>query len=185
MLLLHAHGTKTFFAMGIYSLSLISLFGISALYHRPTWQPRQRMWMRRMDHAAIYILIAGTFTPVCLLALSPVTGIKLLQLIWFAAFFGILQSLFWITAPKWLSAIFYITVSCLIIPYFLEIKEALESKDLYLLFSGGAAYIIGALIYALKWPNPSPKYFGYHEIFHLLVIAGAFFHFLMINGLLK
>lgn len=185
MLLSNAHATLTQVATIIYSLSLISLFGISALYHRPTWKPRARMMMRRMDHAAIYILIAGTATPIGLIALAPEHGMRLLQLIWGAAFFGIIQSLFWVTAPKWLSAILYITVGCLVVPYFPELKEVFSSKDLFNLSLGGLIYIFGAIVYALKRPNPYPKIFGYHEIFHLLVIIGAFFHFLVINKLIK
>ncbi|MBC7539992.1 MAG: hemolysin III family protein [Bacteriovorax sp.] len=185
VLLLNAHGTRTIVATIIYSFSLIGLFGISAVYHRPTWQPQQRMWMRRMDHAAIYVLIAGTSTPICLLALSPMAGMKLLELVWSAALFGIIQSLFWVTAPKWVSSVLYVTVGCLIVPYLPELKAALTMNDVWLILTGGVVYVIGAIIYALRRPNPNPKIFGYHEIFHLLVIAGAGFHFLVIYKLIK
>jgi hemolysin III len=185
VLLLNAHGSRTVVATIIYSLSLIGLFGISALYHRPTWPPKQRMWMKRMDHAAIYILIAGTATPICLLALSPIAGIKLLQLIWGAALFGIIQSLFWVTAPKWVSSILYVTVGSLVVPFLPELKAALSMNDVWLILTGGVVYVIGAIIYALRKPNPNPNFFGYHEIFHLLVIAGAGFHFLVIYKLIK
>ena len=185
VLLLNAQGTKTIIATLIYAISLALLFGISALYHRPTWQPSQRMWMRRLDHASIYIMIAGSSTPICLLALSPMVGIKLLQLVWLAAIFGIIQSLFWVNAPKWLSALMYVTVGSLIIPYFPELKAALSIQDIGYLLSGGVVYILGALIYALKKPDPFPLIFGYHEIFHLLVITGAVMHFLVIHKLLK
>ncbi|MDD4975857.1 MAG: hemolysin III family protein [Bacteriovorax sp.] len=185
ILLSNAHGSRTVFATIIYSLSLIGLLGISALYHRPTWRPQQRMWMKRMDHAAIYVLIAGTATPICLLALSPIAGVKLLQLIWGAALFGIIQSLFWVTAPKWVSSILYVTVGCLIVPFLPELKAALTIDDVWLIVEGGVVYIIGAIIYALRRPNPNPKIFGYHEIFHLLVITGAGFHFLVIYKLIK
>jgi hemolysin III len=185
VLLLNAHGSRTILSASIYSFSLICLFGVSALYHRITWRPEARMWMKRMDHAAIYILIAGTSTPICMLALSPMAGTKLLQLVWFAAIFGIIQSMFWVTAPKWLSSVLYVTVGCLVIPYFPELRIALSSSDLWLLFFGGITYIIGAVIYALRKPNPNPEIFGYHEIFHLLVIAGAGFHFLVNYKLIK
>ncbi|MGZ3789819.1 MAG: PAQR family membrane homeostasis protein TrhA [Bacteriovorax sp.] len=185
MLLLNAHGTREVVAAIIYSLSLVGLFGVSALYHRPNWNPSQRMWMRRMDHSAIYVLIAGTSTPICLLALSPVAGIKLLQLVWCAALFGIVQSLFWVKAPKWISSILYVTVGLLIVPYLPEIKAALAMDDVLLILAGGIVYIVGAIIYALKRPDPNPKIFGYHEIFHLLVIAGASFHFWVIAKLIK
>jgi hemolysin III len=185
ILLLNAYGTNTIIPTIIYSLSLIGLFGISALYHRPHWRPNQRMWMRRLDHAAIYILIAGTSTPICLLALAPDVRTKLLQLIWGAAIFGIIQSIFWVTAPKWLSALLYVAVGCLLVPYFPELKMALATSDLWLILSGGIVYISGAIIYAFKKPNPFPEIFGYHEIFHLLVIIGAILHFIVIYKLIK
>ena len=185
MLLLNAHDFKTLVSTVIYSLSLIGLFGISALYHRPTWNPKQRMLMKRMDHAAIYILIAGTATPICLLALSPATGFKLLQLVWGAALFGFFQSLFWVTAPKWVSSTLYVIVGSLVIPFLPELKMALTMDDVWLMMAGGCVYVLGAIIYALKRPNPNPKIFGYHEIFHLLVIAGAGLHFLVIYKLIK
>lgn len=184
MLISRSSDTRTLVASIIYSISLTGLFGISALYHRPTWTQEKRMWMRRLDHAAIYILIAGTSTPICLLALSPETGIKMLQLVWGAAIFGIFQSLFWVHSPKWVSSILYITVGSLVVPFLDDLKAALSARDIQFLLGGGLVYIAGAIIYALKRPNPSPKYFGYHEIFHLLVIAGAAFHFLVVSKLI-
>jgi hemolysin III len=185
MLISRASNTKTIIAALIYSLSLIGLFGISALYHRPTWKPKQRMWMRRLDHAAIYVLIAGTSTPICLLALGPETGIKLLQLVWGAALFGIFQSLVWVNGPKWVSSVLYVIAGGLILPFMRDLQRALSEYQIQLIIVGGILYIAGALIYALKRPNPSPKYFGYHEIFHLLVIAGAALHFLAVNTLIR
>ena len=185
VLLKNSYGKNTFISTVIYSFSLCGLFGISALYHRPNWQPQQRLLMKRLDHTAIYILIAGTSTPICLLALSPIPGWQLLKLVWTAAIFGIIQSLFWVKAPKWLSALLYIIVGCLVFPYLPELKNSLNPNDLELILIGGFVYIVGAIIYALKRPNPNPKFFGYHEIFHLFVIAGAGFHFLVIYKLLK
>lgn len=185
MLISKAHDSRNLLAAIIYSLSLCGLFGISALYHRPTWSPKPRMWMRRLDHAAIYILIAGTSTPICLLSLDPLVGKKLLQLVWGAALFGIFQSLFWVQAPKWVSSILYVTVGGLIFPYRAELKAALRESDLWLIYSGGIVYVLGAITYALKRPNPNPKIFGYHEIFHLLVVAGALLHFLVVSKLIR
>lgn len=180
MLLNSAHGIKTILAALVYSISLVALFGISALYHRPNWKPNQRMWMKRIDHAAIYLLIAGTSTPVFLLTLLPDTAIRLLYFVWGAAIFGLFQSLFWVTAPKWISSIIYVVVGCFAVPYIPELNRGMPLLDLVLIITGGAVYIFGALIYALKRPNPSPQYFGYHEIFHVLVIIGAALHFLVI-----
>ncbi len=183
MLMGQAQDVRHFIPALIYSFSLIALFGISALYHRPNWNPKQRMFMKRLDHAAIYILIAGTSTPICLLKLPMDTGIKLMELVWGAAFLGIFQSLFWANAPKWLSSILYVTAGLLVLPYRAELSDVLSTKDLIFLYSGGVVYITGAVIYALKKPNPFPKIFGYHEIFHLLVIVGASLHFLVISKL--
>lgn len=185
MLIASAMNNQALLASIIYSLSLIMLFGVSALYHRPQWNPQQRTWMRRLDHAAIFILIAGTGTPICLLAIPAESGFKLLAAFWLAAAFGFLQSLFWIKAPKWLSAILYIAMGWIALPYIPEIRASLGSLNAIYLISGGALYTIGAIIYASKRPNPSPKYFGYHEIFHLLVIFGAFFHFLVVRALMN
>lgn len=180
MLISNAHGFKTIVATLIYSISLVVLFGVSALYHRPNWKPNQRMWMKRIDHAAIYFLIAGTSTPVFLISLQPETAFRLLYFVWGAAIFGFLQSIFWVTAPKWISAIIYVVVGCFSVPYIPELNEGMPLSNLVLIITGGAVYIIGALIYAMKRPNPSPQYFGYHEIFHTLVIVGATLHFLVI-----
>lgn len=184
MLVSQSSDSRNLMAALIYSFSLCGLFGISALYHRPTWKPVPRMWMRRLDHAAIYILIAGTSTPICLLALSPEIGTRLLQLVWGAATFGMFQSLFWVQAPKWVSSILYVVVGGIIFPYLAELKAVLSNNDIRLIYAGGVVYVAGAIIYALKRPNPAPQVFGYHEIFHLLVIAGAFFHFQVIAGLI-
>lgn len=185
MLISKANDTRTLTASLIYSFSLIALFGISALYHRPNWKPAQRMWMRRLDHAAIYILIAGTSTPVCLLALDEQTGTKLLQLVWGAALFGIFQSLVWVNGPKWVSSLLYVIAGGLVLPYIDELQKALTPVQMQLILAGGFFYVTGAVIYALKRPDPFPKYFGYHEIFHLLVIVGAGLHFLAVSSLIK
>lgn len=164
----------------IYSLSLIFLLGTSALYHRINWEPQARQMMKRLDHCAIYILIAGTFTPVCLLALGEESGRQLLITIWSVAIFGVVQSLFFVNAPKWLSAILYVIAGYLIMPYISELKDKV---NLVLLIGGGIVYTIGALTYALKKPNFKPLIFGYHEVFHILVIVGAALHFILIYQL--
>ena len=184
MLLPYMRDFRSSLAIIVYSLSIPGLFGISALYHRPMWAPEKRLWMKRLDHAAIYICIAGTSTPICLLALPAELGIKISQLVWGAACFGIFQSLFWATAPKWVSSILYVIVGCLVVPYLSGLQQALQRQDIYFIFAGGAIYIMGAIIYAIKRPNPAPEIFGYHEIFHLLVIVGAFFHFLVVRNII-
>lgn len=180
-------GTDTlndFFILLVYSLSLTGLFAVSAIYHRPTWTPEKRMWMKRLDHAAIYVLIAGTGTALFYFSLPPETKLKLLILTWTVATFGIFQSLFWVTAPKWVSSILYLCAGYIVVPYFSEMHAGLGNTGIILIVVGGIFYTIGAVIYAVKKPNPWPLIFGYHEIFHLLVIFGAAFHFIAINRLL-
>lgn len=168
----------------IYSLSLMFLLGVSSLYHRITWKPEARKFMKRLDHCAIYILIAGTFTPVCLLALGEYSGKNLLITIWAVAFLGIMQSLFYVNAPKWLSAILYTIAGYLILPFIGELKTTIGVGNLVLLVCGGISYTLGAFIYATKKPNFSPKIFGYHEVFHIWVVIGALFHFILVYNLL-
>jgi hemolysin III len=184
MLISNGTSARAVFSAIVYSVSLINLMGTSALYHRVHWKEFQRMWMRRLDHSAIFILIAGTVTPVCMLALSPHSGNQLLILIWSAAAFGVIQSLLWVRAPKWVSAVFYVAMGWMAAPYFSEIRTSLGMNSLILIILGGIIYTLGAVTYATKRPNPFPKVFGYHEIFHTLVIVAAVCHFLVIYRLI-
>lgn len=184
MLILKAGTFVPTIATLIYSLSLIFLLGVSSLYHRITWQPNPRKFMKRLDHCAIYILIAGTFTPICLLALGGEDGKTLLITIWVVAFFGVMQSLFYVNAPKWLSAILYVIAGYLVLPYLPELKVSIGVGNLILLICGGLSYTVGAVSYAIKKPNFWPEIFGYHEVFHIWVVVGAFFHFVLVYNLL-
>lgn len=184
MLLVETSGFTEVLSIIIYSLSVIALFGISALYHRPRWSPNARTWMKRLDHAAIFIMIAGTGTPLCLLAMPEPFGKNLLIIFWTAATMGIIQSLFWVKAPKIISAILYIVMGWLALPYLPEMSAALGTVSISLIIAGGIIYSVGALIYAFKRPDPVPHIFGYHEIFHLLVIVAAALHFIVIAKLI-
>ncbi len=164
----------------IYSLGLLLLFGVSAIYHRPHWNPRPRALLKRIDHSAIFILIASTFTPFCMLALGPKDGPPLLWIVWSTAFLGTLKAVFWTKSPKWLNAVFYIAVGWLFFPYAPEFKQACGPENFILILVGGFAYMIGAVFYALKWPKLKPSTFGYHELFHAFTIVGASLHFLVI-----
>jgi hemolysin III len=165
----------------IYTLSLASLFGISAAYHRPTWKPAARQWMRRLDHAAIFVLIAGTYTPLTM-ALGPADGGLLRAVIWGGALAGVLQSVLWVTAPKPLIAIIYVILGWSIAPYLKQMLAAVGPGPLGLILLGGVFYSAGALIYARRRPDPWPETFGYHEIFHALVCAAAALHFIAVEG---
>ncbi len=172
-------------AVLLYGLGLLGLLGISSLYHRIHWQPSARTWMRRLDHSAIFLLIAGTFAPICLLGMNEESGHKLLTIAFGLGALGIVQSVLWINAPKWLSAILYVAMGWLAAPYIGEFKASLGLVNVVLLLVGGVIYTLGAVIYALKKPNPYPRVFGYHEIFHILVIIAAILHFIVVASLVK
>lgn len=177
VLIIRSQGTPALVANIIYSLSLVGMYSMSALYHVPTWDRKIYLILRRLDHAAIFILIAGTATPICLFGLKGPSGLTLLALFWAFAIIGILISTVWTHGPKWIRASLYISMGWLGIFFFSEIKNSLDIANLWLLVTGGIIYTIGGIIYAAKWPNPFPRVFGYHEIFHIFVIIASGFHF--------
>lgn len=177
--------TIAFVASLVYSLGLLILFGVSAIYHRPHWEPEQRKLMKRLDHSAIFILIAGTATPICLLALPEKEGFQFLTLNWIVAFAGVLQSIFWVKAPKFVTAILYVAMGWLAVPYLSDLKSSLGMDKVILILIGGIFYTVGAVFYATKRPKLVPHIFGYHEIFHVFTIIAAAFHFFVIYQLIK
>lgn len=175
-----AAGFNARLSAAVYGLSLIVLFGTSALFHRPTWAPRARDLVGRLDQSAIFLLIAGTYTPFGLL-LGPGLGHLLLAGVWTSALGGVALSLLWPEAPKPLMAAIYVAYGwsfALLVP---ALFRTTRSPVLGLILLGAVAYTVGALVYALKRPDPFPRTFGYHEVFHLLVIAAAAFHFLAVS----
>lgn len=185
MLVAKATTSMTFIAGLVYSVCLVMLFGISAVYHRPNWSVRKRAIMRRIDHSAIYLLIAGCFTPICLLALSESTGIQLLTIVYVAVTFGIIKSIFWVNAPKLLSALLYTFVGALFIPYISELNAGLGFTNMVLIWSGCIIYVIGGIFYAFKRPNFFPDVFGHHELFHFFTVIGAILHFIVMYRLIS
>jgi hemolysin III len=169
-------GLRGAVAAAVYGFALTAQFAISALYHRPRWGDRARLMMRRIDHAAIFLLIAGTYTPFCLL-LPPETGHPLLAVVWTGALAGMILSVVWPLAPKWLMALLTVGLGWAIVPAFPAMRAALGWGGISLLGAGGVAYTVGALVYATRFPDPNPRVFGYHEVFHALVIAAAVCHF--------
>jgi hemolysin III len=165
-------------AIAIYAFSLSALFGVSALYHRVTWtRPEIRRWIRRLDHTMIFLLIAGTVTPFALLVLDGGFGTALLIAVWAGAAAGIVVELIWVEAPKWVTAIIYLAVGSIGTVGFPAIVSEAGLGAGVLIATGGAIYATGAIIYAAQRPDPNPAVFGYHEIFHVLVIAAAAAHF--------
>jgi hemolysin III len=163
-------------AANVYGASLLTLFLVSALYHRLSWRPTARLLMRRLDHSAIFLLIAGTYTPFCLL-LPPATGHALLAVVWGGAAAGVLRALVWPRAPKAFSAVIYVLLGWVIVPVLPSLRATLGTGGLALLLAGGVMYTVGAAVYATRRPDPFPRVFGYHEVFHALVIAAAACHF--------
>jgi len=177
-LIIAAEGTEAKLAVAIYAVSLSALFGVSALYHVHNWErPSARLWMRRLDHTMIFFLIAGTVTPFALLVMEPPLSTALLIAVWSGALAGTIVELVWTQHPKWVSATVYIAVGLIGAFGFPAIVAEAGVVAGILIAGGGALYATGAIIYAAQRPNPWPSVFGYHEIFHVLVIAAAAAHF--------
>ena len=178
LVLFVAEGGLERLVLGIYALSLAALLGTSALYHRVDWKrARARLWMRRLDHSMIFLLIAGTITPFAVLTLDGPLATAVLIAVWAATVAGIVVETIWIEAPKWVSSIVYVAVGSLgAVALPAIIAEAGLGAGL-LIAVGGVLYVAGAVIYARQRPDPKPSVFGYHEIFHVLVVAAAAAHF--------
>jgi hemolysin III len=172
-LILAASGGKARLAATIYAVAVSGLLGTSALYHRVTWRPATRRWMRRLDHSMIFVLIAGTYTPVALLALKGSLANTILIVMWAGALGGVIFKLLWIDAPKWLFATVYTALGLVTAAVFGQLPAAIGWLGAAGLALGGLLYLIGAVVYASGRPNPWPKVFGYHEVFHALVLAAA------------
>ncbi len=180
-LLRAAPGPRAAVAAAVYGLALTAQFAVSALYHRPRWETRARLVMRRLDHAAIFMLIAGTYTPFCLL-LPDGGGNGLLVAVWTGALAGMVLSVAWPLAPKWLMAVLTVGLGWMIVPTLPSLQGAIGARGLWLLAGGGVAYTVGAVVYATRRPDPFPRVFGYHEVFHALVILAAVLHFVAVAG---
>jgi hemolysin III len=177
-LIVLAKTPKATLAVAIYALSLSALLGTSALYHRVEWsRPNVRRWMRRLDHSMIFFLIAGTYTPFALLVLNGALATAILIVVWAGAIAGAVVEMIWIDHPKWASALIYISLGWVAVFTFPALWSSLGVGGAMLVVAGGVLYTAGAVVYAIQRPNPNPAIFGYHEIFHLFVIAAAIAHF--------
>jgi hemolysin III len=178
LLVYFAAGGRERLALAIYAISLSALLGTSALYHRVNWKrPSSRMWMRRLDHSMIFLLIAGTVTPFLLLVVGGTLGTALLIAVWAGALAGILVEVAWVSSPRWVSVAVYLTVGWIGAIAFPSIVANAGVGAGALIAAGGILYTVGAVVYAKQRPDPSPTVFGYHEIFHVLVVAAAIAHF--------
>jgi hemolysin III len=177
-LILLADTPKATFAVAVYAVSLSALLGTSALYHGVEWsRPDLRLWMRRLDHSMIFLLIAGTYTPFALLVLDGTLAMAILAVVWIGAVAGAIVEMIWIDHPKWASALLYLSLGWVAVASFPELWASLGPAGTLLVAAGGLLYTAGAVVYATQRPNPNPATFGYHEVFHLFVIAAALAHF--------
>jgi hemolysin III len=165
----------------IYAALLAGMFGVSATLHRSDWGPRAFGWLRRADHAMIFACTAGTYTPMCILGLDSPTGMRLLVLAWSAAGLGILRAVLWPHAPRLITSSLYVVVGWVVVAYLPEVRAALDPLAFRLIIAGGISFTSGAVIYLLRKPDPWPQVFGYHEVFHLLIIAGCACHFIAVG----
>jgi hemolysin III len=173
VLVLETETTRGRIAAAVFALSVVTMFGASALYHIPDWAPARRAWLRRLDHAGIYCLIAGTYTPVGLLVLHGSWQTVVLAIVWSGSALAIFIRLFWITAPKWVSAVVGISLGWVGVVALPKIVSGAGWTCMLLILAGGIAYSVGAVVYALRRPDPSPAVFGYHEVFHLLIVVAV------------
>jgi hemolysin III len=156
----------------VFSSCVAGCFGASALYHRPTWKPTVRAWLARLDHAGVYLLIAGTYTPFGLLVMSTRWAVPVLAVVWSGTIAAIVLKLFWVRMPKWLSAGIAVALGWVGVVAFSQLLK-LEVVGLLLVLAGGLLYTAGAVVYARRRPDPVPHVFGYHELFHTLTLAAA------------
>lgn len=168
-------------SLTIFIISMILLYFASTIYHTLNISEKINLRLKKFDHMMIYVLIAGTYTPICTIALNGNIAIGLLVLIWGLAIGGIIITGFWVNSPKWLSSVVYIAMGWTCVLAFTQIINSLPREAFYWLLAGGIIYTVGGIIYALKLPifNNRHKYFGSHEIFHLFVMAGSICHFIL------
>jgi hemolysin III len=173
LLIVGADGDRRHAAAALFASSVAACFGASALYHRVTWTPHLRRWMRPVDHAGIYLLIAGTYTPICLLVLTGAWRVVVLAMVYAGAAAAVALKFAWVDAPKWLAAVLGIALGWAGVAILPQLATRLNPTAIALLGAGGLAYTAGAIIYARRRPNPLPTVFGYHELFHALTIAAV------------
>jgi hemolysin III len=164
----------------VFATTAVLLFGASALLHRGTWAPGVESLLRRFDHANIYLIIAGTYTPFAVLALPEDEGKVLLAIVWTGALIGVASRVFWVGTPRWLSTTLYVVVGWVVIFFIPDLIEGAGVGVVVLVAVGGILYTLGAIVYATKRPNPSLRRYGFHEVFHSLTIAAFTAHYIAV-----
>ena len=184
LLLVGWQGIEKIISLLIYGISLIGLFAASATYHLAQVKPKTQQILRKVDHSAIFLLIAGTYTPFCINAFTGFFRWGLLTIIWSIALIGILVKVFWIGAPRWLSALVYVIMGWLGVSAVGQMTVALTAFAMWWLIIGGIIYTLGAVVYATKMFNFVPGIFGFHEVWHIFVLLGALAHFVAVMGVI-
>ena len=183
-LIVKSSSASEYVATSIYSAAVMMMFGFSALYHRFDWNRLIKKRMRKLDHVGIFIMIAGSFTPIALLVIPWPDGLFLLILIWCVALFGATQVIFFPDINRLLRAGIYLSMGLISLPYFSTMFEVFSVANSVLIIVSAFLYVIGAVGYGLKYPKLSPKFFGYHEVFHSLVSVAAILHFIVIYSII-
>lgn len=163
--------------VAVYAASLALMLGVSAAYHRGPWTPAVRRWWQRADHAAIFVFIAGTYTPLGAMAMPASEGRPLLAVVWSGAALGVARAMLWPRAPRWIVSGMYVAVGWSMAIAMPTVLHTTGAPLLAVILTGGALYTLGAVIYALRWPDPWPRTFGYHEVFHALTVIAAALHY--------
>ena len=179
-MLLIADGARASVGAAIFGAALIALYTTSASYHLAPWPNRARAVMMRIDHAMVFALIAGTYTPFCLVVLSNAWGITMLSVVWTLAAAGMLMKIAWPHTPRWLSVAMYVGLGWVGVVAAVDVITRMDALPLVMLMAGGALYSLGAVVYAARRPDPWPHMFGYHEVFHVLVVLGTALHLAVI-----
>src|SRR4051794_31634554 len=185
LLVLLSEGASAHVGAAIFALSLTGLFGVSAIYHTGNWAPHVRARLQRMDHAMIFVLIAGSYTPITLLALQPAWGISLLAIVWTVAVVGVTLALARFGALHRAGGYLYIGMGWIVVIALPAVVTSLGGAELALLFAGGVLYTLGAIGLRLQRPNPRPLVFGYHEVWHAMTVAAAACHFTLVAMLVR
>lgn len=181
VLVLLAEGTRATVGNAIYATTAALLFGVSAVYHRGQWSPRTERLLKRLDHSNIFLIIAGTYTPFSLLLLEETSARTLLWVVWVGALAGIVFRVTWVGAPRWLYTPVYIALGWVAVFYLPDLARSGGVTLVVLLAVGGLLYTAGAVVYALKRPNPFPSWFGFHEVFHALTLAAFTVHYVAVS----
>ena len=181
VLVMQAETSEAQISAVIFATTAALLFGTSALFHRGSWSPRVKGLLRRMDHSNIYLIIAGTYTPFAVLSLPPGKGRTLLLIVWVGAMAGVIFRVFWIGAPRWLYTSVYVGIGWIAIFFLPDLVAGAGVTAVVLIAVGGVLYSAGAVVYGLKRPDPWPRWFGFHEVFHSLTIAAFTVHYVAVS----